>query len=399
MNEPKKTLRQRLSLRFYVALVLALVAAGGFFWMQRNSMAGVGKSSAPVAAPAAGTPSGQIPGGRPPTRVVMALVKTQDFPIWVKGLGTVTPERTVTVHTQIAGQLMKVNFREGQMVSKGDLLALVDPRPYEVQLAQYTGTRDHDLALLKAAKLDLDRYRALADKGAVSRQQLDAQISLVAQYEANVASDVAQMDNARLQISYCNIKAPVSGRLGLRQVDPGNLVQPSDTNGIVVITQISPTTVIFTLPQDVLTSLHARLKAEPSLAVEAWDRSDARVLAAGALITVDNQIDPTTGMVKLRALFPNKDGNLVANQFVNAHLLLENLKQVLVVPTSAIQQTPGGPVAWVVNEQKVVTMRKLTLGSGNGAQVVVKAGLAEGEVVVTDGLDNLREGSKVIGAR
>jgi multidrug efflux system membrane fusion protein len=278
-------------------------------------------------------------------------------------------------------------------------LALVDPRPYEVQLAQYIGARDHDLALLKAARLDLERYRTLADKGAVSRQQLDAQISLVAQYEANVVSDVAQMDNARLQISYCNIKAPVSGRLGLRQVDPGNLVQPSDTNGIVVITQISPTTVIFTLPQDVLTGLHARMKSEPSLPVEAWDRSDAQVLAAGTLITVDNQIDPTTGMVKVRALFPNKDGNLVANQFVNAHLLLESLKHVLVVPVSAIQQTPGGPVAWVVNEQKAVTMRKLTLGSGNGAQVVVKAGLAEGEVVVTDGLDNLREGSKVIGAR
>lgn len=395
---PTPTPRRRPSLRFYVALVLAVVAAVSFFWIQKSSVTnGKAQPSSPTSS---GLPqAGQAPMGRPPTRVITALVKAQDFPIWVKGLGTVTPERTVTVHTQISGQLMKVNFREGQTVHKGDLLALVDPRPYEVQLAQYTGQRDHDLALLKAAKLDLERYRTLSEKGAVSRQQLDAQISLVAQYEANVVSDGAQMDNARLQINYCNIKAPVTGRLGLRQVDPGNLVQPSDTNGIVVITQISPTTVIFTLPQDVLPSLHARLKSGSPLEVEAWDRADAHPLGTGALITVDNQIDPTTGMVKLRALFSNQESNLFANQFVNAHLLLESLKQVLVIPVSAIQQTPSGPIAWVVTEQKTVTMRKLTLGSGNGSLVVVKAGLSEGEQVVTDGLDNLREGSKVISPR
>lgn len=396
-NVPNKPVRQRFSLRFYVALVLALLAAVGYFIsVQRDAPSKTATGNG--AAPAHGAP-GQMPGGRPPSRVVTAVVKNQDFPIWVKGLGTVTPERTVTVHTQITGQLLKVGFKEGQMVKQGDLLALVDPRPYEVQLAQYTGQRDRDVALLKAARLDLDRYRALADKGAVSRQQLDAQISLVAQYEATVVSDTAQMDNARLQINYCHIKAPVSGRLGLRQVDPGNLVQPSDTNGIVVITQVSPTTVIFTLPQDILTSLHARIKEGPALVVEAWDRSDAKVLATGNLITVDNQIDPTTGMVKLRALFSNKDGNLFSNQFVNTHLLLESLKQVLVVPVSAIQQTPQGPISWVVTDQKTATMHRLVLGSSNGSQVVVKSGLAEGDQVVTDGLDNLREGAKVIPAR
>jgi multidrug efflux system membrane fusion protein len=362
-------------------LAAVLVAAGGYkLYRERH----------PTAAAATAQSS-----GRPLAPVVVAPVTREDLPVWLTELGTVTPVYTVTLKSRVDGELIKVNFKEGDIVKAGTLLAEIDPRPFQVQLDQALGQKAHDEALLQNARLDLERYRVLAVQGAVPQQQLDTQQALVQQYEASIVSDQAQVDNAGLQLVYCRITAPVTGRLGLRQVDPGNIVHAADTNGMVVITQISPITVIFPIPQDQIPLVLKGLKQPKALTVEAWDRANATRLAEGTLMTLDNQIDTTTGMVKLRAQFANADGSLFPNQFVNARLHVDTLKNAVVVPTSGVQQGNQGPYAYVVNDKHVVSVRKLKVGQSSGDKVSILEGLNPGEQVVVDGVDNLRDGITV----
>ncbi len=343
------------------------------------------------------TPGGSAASPRqsPLAPVSVATVITTDFPVWLTGLGTVTPVYTITVRSMVDGQLMRVNFQEGQIVKEGDLLAEIDPRPFQVQLEQALGQLAHDRALLQNAQLDLKRYKVLAVTGAVPQQQLDTQVALVAQYEASIQSDQAQVDTAKLQLIYARIIAPVSGRLGLRQVDPGNIIHTTDTNGMVVLTQLSPITVIFPLPQDALPAILKGMKQPESLRVEAWDRTNSTLLAEGYLLTVDNEVDVTTGMVKLRAQFKNADYSLFPNQFVNARLKVDTLKGALVIPIAGVQQGAEGPYAYVVNAQHVVSVRKIKAGPSDGERVAILQGLASGEEVVTDGIDHLRDGVTV----
>jgi membrane fusion protein, multidrug efflux system len=330
----------------------------------------------------------------PPIAVGVAPAKSGDMPIVLKGLGTVTPLATVTVRTQINGQLQTIAFHEGQRVHRGDFLAQIDPRPYEALLAQYQGQLARDTALLKQAQTNYARYQVLNRQDSISRQQVEDQFYLVRQYEGSIAADQAQIDTEKLNLIYCHIVSPVDGRIGIRQVDQGNYVQTSDTNGLVVVTQIQPISVIFTLPEDVLPQVMPRLHAGAKLPVEAWDREDAARITTGTLDTVDNEIDTTTGTVKLRAIFSNADESLFPNQFVNAHLLVDTLHGAVLVPNAAIQHGAPGTFVYVVKDN-AVSIRPITTGAADAAQTVVLSGLTPGETVVTDGIDRLRDGAKV----
>jgi membrane fusion protein, multidrug efflux system len=348
----------------------------------------------PSPAPERRTKGGPGAGGRPLT-VGTAPVATADMGVYLTGLGTVTPINTVTVRSRVEGQLLRVLFEEGQMVKAGQLLAEIDPRPFQVQLAQAEGQMARDQALLRNAQLDLERYRTLFEQDSIARQQLDTQAALVRQYEGSARSNQGQIDEARLQLSYTRITAPIPGRVGLRQVDPGNIVRTSDQNGIVVITQLQPTSAIFTIPEDHVSTVMKRLRAGDRLAVEAWDRAEKNRLATGTLATVDNLIDPTTGTVRLRARFGNDDYALFPNQFVNARLLVEVLKNATVIPVAAVQRGAQGMFVYVVREDQTVTVRPVKLGPVQGERAVVNEGVRPGEVVVVDGADKLREGARI----
>jgi multidrug efflux system membrane fusion protein len=290
---------------------------------------------------------------------------------------------------------MEVRFKEGQTVKRGDLLAVIDPRPFQVQLTQAEGQMARDAELLRNARVDLERYRQLWAQDSIPKQQLDTQDSLVRQYEGAVKIDQGQIDSAKLQLIYCRIIAPVSGRVGLRQVDPGNIIHATDATGLVVITQLQPAAVLFPIPEDSLPPVLAKLKSGVPLSVEAYDREQKQKLATGTLLTVDNQIDPTTGTVRLKALFPNTNNELFPNQFVNARLLLEIKRQAILVPSSAIQRGPLGTFVYLVKADRTVTVRPVAVGVVQGDDTSIPSGLAEGELVVADGAERLREGSKV----
>jgi membrane fusion protein, multidrug efflux system len=339
-------------------------------------------------------------GQNPPVAVSVATAALGDIQVKIPALGTVTPLATITVRTQITGTLQKINFTEGQLVHQGDSLALIDPRPYEAALEQMTGNLKRDQALLADAKLDLKRYEGLIKEDSIAEQQLDTQRALVDQYIGTVEADQGQVKTAQVNLIYTRILAPATGRVGIRQVDQGNYVTPGDANGIVLLNQLQPITVIFSIPEDNVSAVMKRVSSGAVLTVEAFDRTNATKIADGKLATVDNSIDVTTGTIKLRANFDNADGALFPNQFVNILLLQDTLKDQIIMPNAAVRRgAPNGVAStfvYLVNADKTVSVRPVTLGVVDGEKVAVGAGLKPGEIVVTEGGDRLREGSQVI---
>jgi membrane fusion protein, multidrug efflux system len=366
--------------RFVWMFILALLVIAGVVWWTRHESAprpaGGGRNAAPMS-------------------IVPEVVGKGDIGINLNALGTVTSLATVTIRTQISGYLMKIDFKEGQEVKKGDLIAEIDPRPYEAALAQARGNLTRDEALLKGAQVDLARYQNLASQNAIPHQTLDTQIALVGQDQGTVEADRAAVKAAEVNLQYCRILSPLDGRVGLRQVDQGNYVTPGDANGLVVITQLQPISVLFTLPEDNLQAISKRLQAGATLPAAAYNRSNANKLADGELQTFDSQIDPTTGTIKLRAQFANDTRALYPNQFVNIRLLLDTHKDVVLMPTAGVQRGVPGTFVYLVNADSTVSVRKVDLGATDGDHIEVRSGLAPGDRIVVDGADKLRDGAKI----
>jgi membrane fusion protein, multidrug efflux system len=343
-------------------------------------------------------PTAGVQGSAPaPQRipVVATAARRRDVGVYLKGLGTVTPLNTVTVRSRVDGELVGIHFREGQIVRSGDLLAEIDPRPFQAQLTQFEGQLERDQALLDNARLDLKRFQVLITTDAAPRQQLDTQVSLVHQLEGTVKNDQGQIDATKVQLVYCRITSPIAGRVGLRLVDPGNIVHATDTGGLVIVTQLQPITVIFTIPEDSIPTVLEQLGRGVRLPVEAYDREQRKKLAEGALLTIDNEVDPTTGTVRLKAEFPNTDNRLFPSQFVNARLRIETRRGATVVPTAAIQQSPRGSFVYVVRPDRTVGIRQVGVGVTDGDDVSIEQGLQVGEQVVVEGAERLRDGAAI----
>jgi membrane fusion protein, multidrug efflux system len=366
----------------WVSLFMLLIAGGGFLLWKHFG-------------PRPATPPSDNKGrARAELNVVVAKAHKGSIPVYINGLGVVTPVYTVTLNSVISGQLMDVHYQEGQMVQKGDLLVQIDARPYETLLTQYEGAVTRDQAYLANARIDLDRYRTLWARNAIPQQELATQEALVKQYEGIVETDQGQIDTAKLDIQYCRVTAPITGRVGLRLVDPGNVVTANST-ALLVITQLQPITVVFTIGEDQLPAVLAEVADGEVLDVTALDRAGVTQLSQGTLETIDNQIDPTTGTVKLRATFANDDQRLFPNQFVNARLLLEEKRNVTLVPNTGIQRNSQSTYAWVVKPDHTVTMRPIVVGTAGATESQIASGLSPGETVVIDGVDRLQEGSLV----
>jgi multidrug efflux system membrane fusion protein len=363
-----------------VIAILALAAVSAFF-IGCSSSADSKQQKAQAAAPR-------------PVSVATAQVQRQDVPVYLSGLGAVTAFNTANIKSRVDGQIMKVNVREGQNVKQGELLIEIDARPYQAQLDQMQAQLFRDQAQLRDAKLNLDRYTSLIPSGSISQQQVDTQKALADQLEGTVRTDQAQIETAKLQIVYCHITAPFDGRVGLRQVDPGNIAHAADANPMLILTQLQPIAVIFTLTEDVLPNVSKHMQ-QGTLQVDAFSRDDQTKLASGKLQTIDNQIDPTTGTAKLKAVFSNTDNQLWPNQFVNADLLLETRKNSTVVPTAAILRGPQGTFVYAVNPDKTVQDRVVTISLTQGDTTVITSGLNPGDTVVTDGQDKLQRGSRI----
>jgi multidrug efflux system membrane fusion protein len=374
--------------RRWVLPLLVVFAAVAAFLAFHNR----GKTPAQGAAP--GAPGGK--GGQNRAVPVLATAaQTKDVGVYLTGLGNVAPLNTVSVKSRVDGQLLRIDFREGQMVRAGDLLAEIDPRPFQVQLMQAEGQKAKDEAALHNAQVDLQRYQVLYAQDSIAKQQLDTQAATVAQVRATIQSDQAQIESAKLNLTYSRVTAPTGGRVGLRQVDVGNIVHAGDANGIVVITQLQPIDVLFTIPADHLPQVLPQVHSGKVLAVDAYDRELKRKLAAGRLLAVDNQVDPTTGTVRLKAQFPNADEALFPDQFVNARLLVNVLRGAVTVPTAAIQRSPQSTYVYVVKPDHTVENRNVAVELTEGDDAVIGSGLAAGDVVIVDGVDKLRPGMKV----
>jgi membrane fusion protein, multidrug efflux system len=373
--------RSRLRVGFiWLVLVASVAGIGWYLWTHHQAAPSGGQGRA---------------GQAPPQPVGAATIDKGDIRIMLNELGTVTSLDTVTVLTQISGQLTEVAYKESQVVKKGDFLVQIDPRPYQAALEQAQGTLAHDQGLLDQAKADLQRFVTLGRQDSIAQQQLDDQRYLVQQYTGTVLTDQGTVDNAKLNLAYCHIVSPIDGQVGLRLVDAGNYVQTSGTTGLVVITQMQPISVLFSVPEDNLPDIIQRWRSGATLTVEAYDRANSRLLATGQLATLDNQIDTTTGTLKLRALFANPDELLLPNQFVNARLLVNTMQNTIRVPVPAVQRGEPGTYVYVINANNTVSVRPVKLGPTDGGYSAVLSGLQPGEKVVTDGTDRLRDGASV----
>lgn len=379
--------------RWAIAIGVVVAAAAFWFWHSRSESL----TAAPGVAAQAPHPAAGRRGMRygPLAPVQAATATTQAVPRYLSGLGTVTAANTVTVRSRVDGQLIALHFQEGQQVNAGDLLAQIDPSQFKVALAQAQGQLAKDNATLANARRDLARYQQLAKSNLVSRQELDAQQAQVNELQGTITADEANVASAQLQLDWSRITAPVAGRVGLKQVDIGNQISSSDTAGIVVITQTHPIDLIFTLPESDIATVVQAQKAGKTLTVEAWDRTNSHKLSEGVLLSLDNQIDPTTGTIKIKARFTNQDDTLFPNQFVNARMLVDTEQNAVVVPAAAVQMGNEGHFVWVLNDENNVSKKRVKVGIQDNRNVVISAGLSAGDRVVTDGIDRLTEGAKV----
>jgi multidrug efflux system membrane fusion protein len=384
-DPPKGAKSPRSRWWIWLLLIVPIATAGYVFYPQVRA----GQPKSDKAEKGQGKRGGQA------VPVVATIARRGELPIYLTGLGSVTAYNTVTIRSRVDGELIKVAFTEGQLVHQGDLLAQIDPRPFQGQLATAEGNLAKDMAQWENAKVDLNRYQELDAQRVIPRQQAETQAAMVHQLEGTLAADRGQIQMIKLQLSYCTITSPLTGRIGLRTVDQGNIVHATDPNGLATITQFQPIAVVFNLAQDYLPQVMGKLRAGQSLVVEAYDRDLKKKLAVGKLLTVDNAIDPSTGTAKFKAEFPNDDGSLFPNQFVNARLLVDTRHGVAMVPAAAIQHSPQSSFVYVVKGDQTVEMRNVVPGPVEGDEASVDSGLQAGDVVVVDGVDKLQQGTKV----
>jgi multidrug efflux system membrane fusion protein len=372
--------RRRKRKLWLLLLLLLIIGLTGFLILQRRQKGTVAAAKSPPL--------------QPGVAISTAVAEQGSIGVYINALGSVAPVYTVTVKSRVDGQLISVNYREGQMVKQGDLLAEIDSRPFQAQLEQAQGQYQRDKALLENANVDLNRYQLAYSKNAIPKQQLDTQVATVHQYEGIVQIDQGQIDNAKVQLGYCRITSPISGRVGLRLVDPGNIVHAADTNGMLVITQLQPINVLFSVAEDYLPQIRQQLHRGNRMTVDAFDRTQQTKLSSGALLTFDNEIDTTTGTIKLKATFPNGDNALFPNQFVNARLLVTTQHGVILVPSVAIQRNAQDSFVYVVKPDQTVAMQNVSAGTTDGNVTAVE-GINAGDVIAVDGFDKLQNGVKV----